>query len=198
MDHMIDHGFLELPPADYQPPASEVDTPIEVSRPPDPFFGELSLRDEMEVQRNIEEEEETSQKWSIDTMRQVRAQLSQNIVQKIRHSPLVFLIPPSEAAALPNNILLDANSPLNTLAINHEHWLNGHQELFKALAPKYRRNAPLYRQVTRTLRKIESELLLLNKAKVAEWKHQRTAFTRAGGNFIDSRECFILSLALLI
>lgn len=130
------------------------------------------------------EEEDAGQRWSRNVLRQVKQRLEENIIQEIRRLPLVFRSQPSRGAILQ----LDEASHLNTCAIEHERWLIRHRTLLRSLVHRYKRNPALSLQINNTLRKVESEIRLLEKAKMREWEHQQSAASRTNAFLVDTRK----------
>jgi hypothetical protein len=187
VEEMISEGFFQnvkhsLTPADERTRDDEARThPVSPTR-------SLSSTDSQSTMSRSRVEEAIAAQWSANMICQVEMRLARNITDNIGHYALDFATPPTKADTSPGTLLLNPDSPLNTIAVEHEQWLIDHRNIFSSLADKYSLNRPLLGQISSTRHAIESELNLLKNVKLAEWRRQRQALVLAGTNLVDSRE----------
>lgn len=150
-----------------------------------------------ELQNAVVDSAELTKRWSLNVFRQVEAKLGENSTVKIQDLPLVFLNMPSGKDHFDDDMLtLDESSPLNTLAISFEQWLNHHHTLFNTFAHRYQQDPRLSLQISQITRKLEKESRLMKKVKILEWKRQLAATSKAGDCLVDTRAWFSHSLQL--
>lgn len=162
-----------------QPTEGSGNSPFTASTPPHP----------PESQSDATDPAYFTEKWALNVFRQVEEKLAENITAQIQLLPLFFLKTPSRAGTFDDSALtLDESVPSNSLVVSHEHWLGHHRRLFEKFVQAYQSDPRLLLQVTTITRKLEKEVVLLNKVKKSEWKRQLAAMTEAGDQLVDSRE----------
>lgn len=144
----------------------------------------------LESQGAAADSTDSTEKWTLNVFRQVEERLTGKVTMtQIQHLPLFFLEPPSQTEALDDSTpVLDQSEPLNSLALEHEQWLNHHHQLFENFAQRYQSDPRLSLQVATITRKLEKEMKLLKKAKILERKRQLAAMAEAEDQLVDCRE----------
>lgn len=143
----------------------------------------------LQPQKSVPDAADPTKQWSLNIFRQVEERLAEYAGYDFDRFPLVFLKLPAQKDSVSDDaLILDESSPLNTVALDHEKWLQHHCLLFQTLTHKYRDDRRMSLQIAKIKKKLEKQLELLMRKKALEWKHQCAAISKAGDCLVDSRK----------